>query len=97
VIAEVFENISLAFANKSFGDIKTILKDNNKTISLLEDKIKTQISRTRTSEEKSPKNAALYFSILQKSKDLMKEVMNLIEEYYVSYDKSVKPAKPKDE
>ena len=33
----------------------------------------------------------------KKSKDLMKEVMNLIEEYYVSYDKSVKPAKPKDE
>ena len=96
-VAEVFESISSAFANKSFGDVKSILKDKNKTIGLLEDKIETQISRTRTSEEKSPKNAALYFSILQESKDLMKEVMNLIEEYYVSYDKSVKPAKPKDE
>ena len=64
---------------------------------ILEDKIESQIARTRTSEEKSPKNAALYFSILQESKDLMKEVMSLIEEYYVSYDKSVKPAKPKDE
>ncbi len=97
VVAEVFESISSTFANKSFGDVKNILKEKNKTIGLLEDKIETQISRTRTSEEKSPKNAALYFSILQESKDLMKEVMNLIEEYYVSYDKSVKPAKPKDE
>ena len=97
VVAELFENISSAFANKSFADIKSILKDRNKTIGLLEDKIETQISRTRTSEEKSPKNTALYFSILQESKDLMKEVMSLIEEYYVSYDKSVKPAKPKDE
>ena len=97
IISEMFESIASAFANKSFGDIKAILKDKSKMIGLLEDKIETQISRTRTSEEKSPKNAALYFSILQESKDLMKEVMSLIEEYYVSYDKSVKPAKPKDE
>ena len=97
VISEMFESIASAFASKSFGDIKSILKDKSKMIGLLEDKIEAQISRTRTSEEKSPKNAALYFSILQESKDLMKEVMNLIEEYYVSYDKSVKPAKPKDE
>ena len=97
VITELFENISSAFSNKSFEEIKIILKDKNKSIGLLEEKIETQISRTRSSEEKSPKNAALYFSILQESKDLMKEVMNLIEEYYVSYDKSVKPAKPKNE
>jgi len=97
IISEMFESIASAFANKSFGDIKAILKDKSKMIGLLEDKIETQISRTRTSEEKSPKNAALYFSILQESKDLMKEVMSLIEEYYVSYDKTVKPAKPKDE
>ena len=97
VMSELFETISSTFKNKSFKEIESILKDKSKTIGLIEDKIETQISRTRSSEEKSPKNAALYFSILQESKDLMKEVMNLIEEYYVSYDKSVKPAKPKDE
>tara|TARA_B100001093_G_scaffold76670_1_gene67565 strand:- start:343 stop:1833 length:1491 start_codon:yes stop_codon:yes gene_type:complete len=97
VMSELFETISSTFKNKSFKEIEAILKDKSKTIGLIEDKIETQISRTRSSEEKSPKNTALYFSILQESKDLMKEVMNLIEEYYVSYDKSVKPAKPKDE
>ena len=96
IISELFENISATFSNKSIEEIKVVLKNKNKMIGLVEEKIETQISRTRTSEEKSPKNAALYFSILQESKDLMKEVMSLIEEYYVSYDKSVKPAKPKD-
>ena len=93
----LFETISSTFKNKSFKEIEDILKDKSKSIGLIEDKIETQISRTRSSEEKSPKNTALYFSILQESKDLMKEIMSLIEDYYVSYDKSVKPAKPKDE
>jgi len=97
VMSRLFETISTTFKQKSFEEIKAVLKDKNKSIGLLEDKIESQIARTRTSEEKSPKNAALYFSILQESKDLMKEVMSLIEEYYLSYDKSVKPAKPKDE
>jgi len=95
VMSGLFETISSTFKNKSFKEIEDILKDKSKSIGLIEDKIETQISRTRSSEEKSPKNTALYFSILQESKDLMKEIMNLIEDYYVSYDKSVKPAKPK--
>jgi phosphate/sulfate permease len=97
VMSGLFETISSSFKNKSFKEIEGILKDKSKSIGLIEDKIETQISRTRSSEEKSPKNTALYFSILQESKDLMKEIMSLIEDYYVSYDKSVKPAKPKDE
>ena len=97
VMSGLFETISSSFKNKSFKEIESILKDKSKSIGLIEDKIETQISRTRSSEEKSPKNTALYFSILQESKDLMKEIMSLIEDYYVSYDKSVKPAKPKDE
>jgi hypothetical protein len=31
----MFENIASAFASKSFGDIKSILKDKNKMIGLL--------------------------------------------------------------
>ena len=82
VMSGLFETISSSFKNKSFKEIEGILKDKSKSIGLIEDKIETQISRTRSSEEKSPKNTALYFSILQESKDLMKEIMNLIEDYY---------------
>ena len=96
VMSELFESVSSAFKNKSFNDIDTINETKNKTIGLLEEKIQSQISRTRTLEEKSPKNTTLYFSILQESKDLMKSLTSLIEDYYLSYDKTVKPAEPSD-
>ena len=94
VISELFETVSTTFKNKSFNEIETINQTKNKTIGLLEEKIQSQISRTRTSEEKSPKNTALYFNILQESKDLTKVLTSLIEDYYLSYDKSIKPAEP---
>ena len=56
-------------------------------------KIEAQISSTRSSEEKSPKNTTLYISILQETKDLLKAIMNLIEEYHVSHDATVDPIK----
>ncbi len=96
VMSELFESVSSTFKNKSFNDIDTINETKNKTIGLLEEKIQSQISRTRTLEEKSPKNTTLYFSILQESKDLMKSLTSLIEDYYLSYDKTVKPAEPSD-
>ncbi len=96
VMSELFESVSSTFKNKSFNDIETINETKIKTIGLLEEKIQSQISRTRTLEEKSPKNTTLYFSILQESKDLMKSLTSLIEDYYLSYDKTVKPAEPSD-
>ena len=93
-MSELFETVSTTFKNKSFNEIETINLTKNKTIGSLEEKIQSQISRTRTSEEKSPKNTALYFSILQESKDLTKVLTSLIEDYYLSCDKSVKPAEP---
>jgi hypothetical protein len=48
--------------------------------------IEKQIKRTRT-EESSPKNTTLYFSLLMETKDLVTALMNLMEEYYNSYNK----------
>jgi hypothetical protein len=53
----------------------------------LSNKIEKQIARTRT-EESSPKNTTLYFSLLLETKDLVTAMMNLMEEYYTSYKKS---------
>ena len=89
----IFETVSLTFKNKSFNEIETINQTKHKTIGLLEEKIQSQISRTRTSEEKSPKTTTLYFSILQETKDLLNAVMNLLSDYNESHDSSVEPAK----
>ena len=58
---------------------------------LVSEKIKKQVDRTRT-EESSPKNTTLYFSVLIETKDLLTATMSLITEYYESHDENVIPA-----
>jgi len=53
----------------------------------LSKKIEKQVERTRTDDDVSPKNTALYFSLLLETKDLVTALMNLMEEYYNSYNK----------
>jgi hypothetical protein len=89
----LFEEIKISFETRSFYKMEIILKNKNKLFKIVEDKIEAQISRTRTTEEKSPKNTTLYFSILQETKDLLKAIMSLIEEYYLCHDDSIKPAR----
>ena len=92
-INDLFEEIKISFEKRSFHKMEVILKNKNKLFGIVDDKIEAQISRTRTTEEKSPKNTTIYFSILQETKDLLKAIMSLIEEYYLSHDGSIKPAK----
>ena len=86
-----FNNTKNAFESRSFEQIGAILGRKNEIMSLVTDKIQKQVERTR-SEESSPKNTTLYFSILLETKDLLNATMNLMEEYYNAYDSSVKPA-----
>jgi Na+/phosphate symporter len=86
-----FNNTQKAFDSRSFEEIGMILKRKTEIISLVTDKIQKQVERTR-SEESSPKNTTLYFSILLETKDLLNAAMNLLEEYHKSHDSSVKPA-----
>ena len=58
----------------------------DKLNSIINEKINAQIDRTRN-EESSPKNTTLYFNILLETKDLLKSVFNLIDEYSNSYKK----------
>jgi len=46
----------------------------------IDQKIEKQVQRTRT-DESSPKNTALYFSLLLETKDLLLATMNLLEIY----------------
>ena len=86
-----FNNTRNAFETKSFEEIGIILGRKNEIMSLVSDKIQKQVERTST-EESSPKNTTLYFSVLLETKDLLTATMNLLEEYYNSHDGSVEPA-----
>jgi phosphate/sulfate permease len=88
----LFNNIQAAFDSRSFEKIGAILNDKSDVYNLVKEKIKKQVARTRT-EESSPKNTTLYFSLLLETKDLLNATMNLLEEYHNSHDGSVEPAK----
>ena len=87
----LFENTMKAFASRSFEEIGIILTKKEEILKLVTDKIQKQVERTR-SEEVSPKNTALYFSLLLETKDLLKAIMYLLEEYHNSHDSSIEPA-----
>jgi len=91
-ISELFIEVNELYKNKSFNKIKTVIKKKDGIYKLVQDKILAQVARTRN-EEKSPKNTALYFGILQETKDLLNAIMNLLSDYNESHDSSIKPAK----
>jgi len=86
-----FNNTKNAFETRSFEEIGLILGRKKEITTLVSDKIQKQVERTRT-EESSPKNTTLYFSLLLETKDLLNATMNLLEEYYNAHDSSVEPA-----
>jgi phosphate/sulfate permease len=92
VMAKVLTDTKKAFDANSFEDIGFVLGKKDAILTLVTEKIQKQVERTRT-EESSPKNTTLYFSLLLETKDLLKALMSLLEEYHNSHDSTVKPAK----
>lgn len=87
----LFVDIKGAFDSRSFEQIGAILKSKKEVFDLVTSKISKQVARTR-SEESSPKNTTLYFSLLLETKDLLTATMNLLQEYHDAHDSSVAPA-----
>jgi len=87
----LFSDTERAFKTGSFEEIGAIISEKKEVYDLVKDKIKKQVKRTRT-EESSPKNTTLYFSVLLETKDLINATMNLLEEYHRAHDSSVEPA-----
>ncbi|MCK0161042.1 inorganic phosphate transporter [Allomuricauda sp. F6463D] len=90
-LEEIFNSTEKAFEEKSFEQIGAILDSKQELYDLVSQKIDLQVSRTRT-EESSPKNTTLYFSLLLETRDLITAMMNLLEQYYREHDSSVEPA-----
>lgn len=88
-----FTNTKNAFDSRSFEEIGVILGRKQEILDLVSSKIQKQVTRTR-SDESSPKNTTLYFSLLMETKDLLNASMNLLEEYYKAHDSSVIPVSP---
>ena len=86
----LFERTKFAFSKNNFKEISSILDSKQELLDSVREKINNQISRTK-SEESSPKNTTLYFSILTESKDLIKATMAMLELYNDQYDSSVEP------
>ncbi|MBT8231115.1 MAG: inorganic phosphate transporter, partial [Bacteroidia bacterium] len=87
----LFSDTEKTFKSGTYEKIGLILEEKKEVYSMVKDKIKAQVKRTRT-EESSPKNTTLYFSILLETKDLINSTMNLLEEYHEAHDSSVEPA-----
>lgn len=90
-LAEILDNTYHAFEERSFEKIGNILNNKQELYDLVSQKISLQVERTR-SEESSPKNTTLYFTILLETKDLMTATMDLLELYYKEHDADVVPA-----
>ncbi|MBT8256044.1 MAG: inorganic phosphate transporter [Bacteroidia bacterium] len=81
----LLKDIKVIFENREFEKLEDILIRKDGALSDISAMIEKQIKRTRD-EESSPKNTTLYFSLLLETKDLVIALMNLMEEYYRSYN-----------
>ena len=90
-LEQLFKDTQAAFENRSFAQIGAILDEQHNLNKLVQEKIQRQVERTR-SEESSPKNTTLYFSLLIETKDLVDATMKLLQEYFAAHDSSVEPA-----
>jgi len=87
-LEDLLNEIETIFNNREFEKLGDILSRKQKAYDDLSVKIASQITRTRSEDDDSPKNTALYFSLLLETKDLVTALMNLMEEYYNSYNKN---------
>ncbi|MFT6417071.1 MAG: phosphate/sulfate permease [Dokdonia sp.] len=76
-----------AFKERNYGQIGALITQKEDLYGSVKEKIQKQVERTR-SEESSPKNTTLYFGLLLETKDLIEEIMNLLELYNDEHQQS---------
>ena len=93
---ELFTKTKAIFESRKFNEIGRVLESKPALLKFVSEKIETQVARIRT-EETSPKNTTLYFSVLLETRDLLNATMTLLELYYRSYDADIVPATIEEE
>ncbi|QLG45127.1 inorganic phosphate transporter [Costertonia aggregata] len=79
-VGQFFSDIKEIFDSKDFLKLTELIVKKQDLFEKVDLKIQKQVERTRT-DESSPKNTALYFSLLLETKDLLVATMNLLEIY----------------
>ncbi len=79
-LTDFFVNIKDIFDKREFHKLNMLIEEKQQLFTIVNDKISKQVARTRT-EENSPKNTTLYFSLLTETKDLITATMNLLTTY----------------
>lgn len=87
-IEVLFSKAEIVFETQTFDKIEALRENKNSINNILKSNIDIQIKRTRT-EESSPKNTTLYFSLLLETKDLLNATAGLLEEYQTAYKNSI--------
>lgn len=77
----------VAFKDRNYDQIGELLGRKEELYNNVTEKIQKQVARTR-SEESSPKNTTLYFGLLLETKDLIEEIMNLLDLYHNEHQQS---------
>ena len=79
-LTEILSKVSTVFETRSFDKLDGILADKQELLKDVSASIEKQVARIRT-DETSPKNTTLYFSVLLETKDLLGALMNLLQTY----------------
>tara|TARA_R110002049_G_scaffold616_20_gene3648 strand:+ start:1402 stop:3654 length:2253 start_codon:yes stop_codon:yes gene_type:complete len=85
-LASLLLKVDTTFKNRTFDDLNQIIIDKRELLKHVSNSVEKQVARIRT-DETSPKNTTLYFSLLLETKDLISALMNLLntyEEFYLT-------------
>ncbi len=79
-LSDLLEKISDVFENRTFDQLNDVLIEKQELLLDVSASIEKQVARIRT-DETSPKNTTLYFSVLLETKDLVGALLSLLQTY----------------
>ena len=79
-LTSLLNKVSEVFHNRTFDHLDAVLVEKQALFNDVSKSIEKQVERIRT-DETSPKNTSLYFSILLETKDLISALMSLLQTY----------------
>jgi hypothetical protein len=79
-LSSLLVKVSDIFQNRNFDDLDAVLIEKQALLVDVSNSIEKQVARIRT-DETSPKNTTLYFSVLLETKDLIAALMSLLQTY----------------